>query len=157
MTEYHFNAGLARRYGVNGAIFLHAMAFWIRKNKSSGRNFHNGRTWTYNTLEALAAQFPFWSRRQVERIVSKLKQDGALLTGNFNKNRTDRTVWYALADSVLEVYGLTGQNGEVHGTGWGKPYHQTGKCNKETVTDQLNRPTVVPGAGLAAREEVPTW
>ena len=52
MTEYHFNAGLARRYGVNGAIFLHAMAFWIRKNKSSGRNFHNGRTWTYNTLEA---------------------------------------------------------------------------------------------------------
>ena len=27
----------------------------------------------------------------------------------FNKNRTDRTVWYALADSVLEVYGLTGR------------------------------------------------
>lgn len=161
MTEYHFNAELAQHHGVNGAIFLHAMAFWIAKNQANGRHFHEGRTWTYNTLEALAKLFPFWTRRQVERIVAKLKEDGVLLTGNFSQDKTDRTVWYALADNVLEVYGLLAPsispNSEMHFTESGQPFHQTGKCNKETVTDQLNRPTVVPGAGLAAREEVPTW
>lgn len=149
MTEYHFNAELAQRYGVNGAIFLHAMAFWIAKNQANGRHFHEGRTWTYNTLEALAKLFPFWTRRQVERIVAKLKEDGVLLTGNFSQDKTDRTVWYALADSVLEVYGLLAPSispdGEMHFTKPGEPFPDSVKCNKETVTDQLNNiPPIVP-------------
>ena len=106
MTEYHFNVELAQRHGVNGAIFLHAMAFWVAKNQANGRHFHKGRTWTYNSLEALTKLFPFWTRRQLERIIAKLKEEGALLTGNFSEDKTDRTVWYALPDPVLEVYGL---------------------------------------------------
>lgn len=148
MTEYHFNAELAQRHGVNGAIFLHAMAFWVAKNQANGRHFHEGRTWTYNTLDALAKLFPFWTRRQVERIVAKLKEDGVLLTGNFSPDKTDRTVWYALADSVLEVYGLLAlsisPNSEMHFTESGQPFHQMGKCNKETVTDQLYYPPLPP-------------
>ena len=187
MTEYHFNAELAQRHGVNGAIFLHAMSFWIAKNQANGRHFHEGRTWTYNTLEALAKLFPFWTRRQVERIVAKLKEDGVLLTGNFSQDKTDRTVWYALADSVLEVYGLLAvpispegdmeppepevpkapisPSGEMHFTESGQPFHQTGKCNKETVTDQLdNIPPIVPQGDKPVRKKrqrspksEPTW
>ena len=187
MTEYHFNAELAQQHGVNGAIFLHAMAFWIAKNQANGRHFHEGRTWTYNTLEALAKLFPFWTRRQVERIVAKLKEDGVLLTGNFSQDKTDRTVWYALADSVLEVYGLLAvpispegdmeppepevpeapisPSGEMHFTESGQPFHQTGKCNKETVTDQLdNIPPIVPQGDKPVRKKrqrrpksEPTW
>ena len=172
MTEYHFNAELAQRHGVNGAIFLHAMAFWIAKNQANGRHFHEGRTWTYNTLEALAKLFPFWTRRQVERIVAKLKEDGVLLTGNFSQDKTDRTVWYALADSVLEVYGLLASpispDGEMHFTKPGEPFPDSVKCNKETVTDQLNNiPPIVPQGGQPekpkepkrkrAPRSVPTW
>lgn len=94
--EFHFNAELAQKYGVDGAIFLHCMAFWVAKNRANGRHFHEGRYWTYNTLEALAKMFPFWTRRQIERIVGKLKDDGALLVGDFNEDKTDRTRWYAL-------------------------------------------------------------
>lgn len=165
MTEYHFNAELAQRHGVNGAIFLHAMAFWIAKNQANGRHFHEGRTWTYNTLEALAKLFPFWTRRQVERIVAKLKEDGVLLTGNFSQDKTDRTVWYALADSVLEVYGLLAPSispdGEMHFTKPGEPFPDSVKCNKETVTDQLNNiPPIVPQGGQAKKKKaksVPKW
>lgn len=165
MTEYHFNAELAQHHGVNGAIFLHAMAFWIAKNQANGRHFHEGRTWTYNTLEALAKLFPFWTRRQVERIVAKLKEDGVLLTGNFSQDKTDRTVWYALADSVLEVYGLLAPtispNSEMHFTESGQSFHQTEKCNKETVTDQLdNIPPKVPQGGQAKMKKaksIPVW
>lgn len=149
MTEYHFNADLARKYGVDGAIFLHAMAFWVGKNQANGRHFHQGRTWTYNTQEALTKLFPFWSRRQIERITGKLREQGALLSGRFGADKTDRTLWYTLSDDVLETYGLLpspiAPNGEMHGTEPGQPYHQTVQCNKETVTDQLNNiPPIVP-------------
>lgn len=157
MTEYHFNAELAQRHGVNGAIFLHAMAFWIAKNQANGRHFHEGRTWTYNTLEALAKLFPFWTRRQVERITAKLREEGALLTGNFSEDRTNRTVWYALPDSVLEVYGLLASpispDGEMHFTKPGEPFPDSVKCNKETVTDQLNNTPLPPKGGREAAQE----
>ena len=150
MTEFHFKAELAQRYGVDGAIFLHAMAFWVAKNQANGKHFHDGRTWTYNTLEALAKLFPFWSRRQLERIIAKLKEQEALLTGNYSEDKTDRTVWYALADSVLEVYELLlpiSPNGEMHFTERGNRFHETVKCNKDTVTDQLYIPPIVPQGG----------
>ncbi|WP_297213636.1 hypothetical protein [uncultured Flavonifractor sp.] len=159
--RYYFDAGLAVRHGVNGAVFLHAIAFWVAKNRAGGRHFHQGRTWTYNTLAALTAYFPFWSRRQVERIIAKLKSQGALLTGNFNPNKTDRTVWYTLGDSVLEVYGLpapeTSPNGDDRPPKPGEPVPRLENCIKETVTDQLERPASRAPAGLEAREEVPTW
>lgn len=56
--EFHFNAELAKQYGVDGAIFLHCMAFWVAKNRANGRHYHEGRYWTYNTLEALSKLFP---------------------------------------------------------------------------------------------------
>ena len=103
MTEFHFNAELAEKYGVDGAVLLHSMAFWIAKNRANRRHFHEGRYWTYNTLKALSELFPFWSARQLERILRNLKEAGALLTGNFSEDRTDRTVWYALSDEILAV------------------------------------------------------
>ena len=41
--EFHFNAELAKQYGVDGAIFLHCMAFWVAKNRANGRHYHEGR------------------------------------------------------------------------------------------------------------------
>ena len=169
MVEYHFRAELAAEYGVDGAIFLHCMAFWTAKNRANGRHFHEGRYWTYNTMKALTELFPFWSRRQIERIVAGLKEAGALLTGNFSEDKTDRTLWYALGDKVLEAYGegvppispngemdlpepcTPGEgappispNGEMDFTEPCTPFPQTGKCIKGTVTYQLNTPYSPP-------------
>ena len=133
------------------------MAFWVAKNRANGRHYHEGRYWTYNTLEALSKLFPFWSRRQLERIINGLKEAGALLAGNFSEDRTDRTRWYALADCILEVYGESeppiSRNGEMHFTGRGQPFHETVKCNKETVTYQIDPPKPQKGAG----GEVQSW
>ena len=81
--------------------------------------------------------------------MARLKENGVLLTGNFSQDKTDRTVWYALADGVLEVYGLLASpispDGEMHFTKPGEPFPDSVKCNKETVTDQLNNiPPIVP-------------
>ena len=163
MIEYHFRAELAAEYGVDGAIFLHCMAFWIAKNRANGRHLHEGRYWTYNTRKALAEVFPFWSRRQIERIVAGLKEAGALLTGNFSEDKTDRTLWYALGDKVLEAYGEgappISPKGEMDLTEPCAPVPQTVKCNKETVTYQLNTPygppEEKPRRRKAGRAEIP--
>lgn len=156
MIEFHFNAELAKQYGVDGAIFLHCMAFWVAKNRANGRHYHEGRYWTYNTLEALSKLFPFWSRRQLERIINGLKEAGALLAGNFSEDRTDRTRWYALADCILEVYGESeppiSRNGEMHFTDRGQPFHETVKCNKEPVTYQIDPPKPPKGGRRGSAE-----
>ena len=156
MQEYHFNAALAQRYGVDGAVFLHAMAFWVAKNRANGRHFHEGRYWTYNTRKALAELFPFWTQRQLERIVNNLRDAGAVLVGNFSEDKADRTLWYALSNDVLEAYGERADpispNGEMHFTDPCDPFHQTVKCNKETVTDQLYIPPISPDGGQGRKE-----
>ncbi|MEQ2444586.1 hypothetical protein WMO64_14055 [Pseudoflavonifractor sp. CLA-AP-H29] len=166
MQEYHFNAALAQRYGVDGAVFLHAMAFWVAKNKANGRHFHEGRYWTYNTRKALAELFPFWTQRQLERIVNNLRDAGAVLVGNFSEDKADRTLWYALSNDVLEAYGESADpispNGEMHFTDPCDPFHQTGKCNKETVTNQLYIPPISPKGGQGGKKKrspksVPQW
>ena len=128
MMEFHFNAELAKQYGVDGAIFLHCMAFWVAKNRANGRHYHEGRYWPYHTLEA----------------------------GNFSEDRTDRTRWYALADCILEVYGESeppiSRNGEMHFTGRGQPFHETVKCNKETVTYQIDPPKPPKGGRRGSAE-----
>lgn len=160
VVEYHFNAELAGRYGVDGAIFLHSMNFWVTKNRANGRHFHEGRYWTYNTLKALAELFPFWSSRQLERIIGKLKEEGALLTGNFSEDKTDRTLWYALSDTVLAAYGEAvssiSPNGEMDFTERGQPCHGSVKCNKDTDTYQIDTPYIPPTKKRRERKpEVP--
>lgn len=159
MVEYHFNAELAARYGVDGAILLHSMAFWISKNRANGRHLHEGRYWTYNTLEALTKLFPFWTRRQLERIINKLREQGALLVGSFSEDKTDRTRWYSLSDDVLAAYGESAPpispNREMHFTEPGQPYHETVKSNKGTVTYQLDTTPHSPPRKKGGDKELP--
>ena len=105
MRELSFNIEAARRYGVDGAILLQGMAAWISKNRANERHFHDGRWWTYNSKAALARLFPFWTEKQLRRIVKALNEEGALLLGNYSDGSFHNTTWYALSDDVLELLG----------------------------------------------------
>lgn len=102
--DYSFNGEIARLYGVDEAVFIHNLYWWIAKNEANGRHYHDGRSWTYNSMKAFTELFPFWTEKQVRRIIGKLEGCGALLVGNFNPLPFDRTQWYALSDEVNEVY-----------------------------------------------------
>lgn len=47
--------------------------------------------------------FPWWSKRQIERIVKKLKDAGVVLTANYNRDSHDRTLFYSLDESKLPI------------------------------------------------------
>lgn len=104
VRDLAFNVTLAKRHGVNGAVMLHHLAFWVYRNKCNDRNFHDDEYWTYNSQRAYADLFPMWNIPQIKRILAKLENEGAIRVGNFNKAKFDRTNWYTITDEVWKVY-----------------------------------------------------
>ena len=100
---YLFDAEIAALYGVDEAIMIYNLSYWIRKNQANKKHFYEGRYWTYNTAEAFAKLFPFWSAGQIRRILNSLEKKDVIVTGNFNPSAYDRTTWYAFSDSFLKL------------------------------------------------------
>lgn len=93
-----FKSEIAKKYGVDEAIMIGNLAHWIEKNEANGRNFYDGRYWTYNSIDAFTKLFPFWTPRQIRRILKSLEDQNVIITGNYNQSTYDRTTWYAFAD-----------------------------------------------------------
>ena len=121
--DYSFNGEIARIYGVDEAVFIHNLYWWIAKNEANGRHYHDGRSWTYNSMRALSELFPFWTEKQIRRIIQKLEANGALHVGNYNQYPYDRTQWYALDESVLSVY----RNGQIDLPKWANDIRPNGQ------------------------------
>jgi len=97
---YHFEEDEAFEFGDREAILIYNFRFWIRKNKANGKHFYDGRTWTYNKVEAFGKLFRFWTIDQVRRLLDSLVKQNVLLKGNYNQNPHDRTCWYAFTDEA---------------------------------------------------------
>lgn len=93
-------------YSLDVAVFLDTIAYWLKTNAGNKqpRNFHEGRYWTYNTLDALHLMFPGWSKDTIRGIIRKCVKYDLLLVSNFNKKKYDRTCWYSLSDKGLQYY-----------------------------------------------------
>ena len=92
---------LACAIGVNEAIFLQQLHYWLKINGKAKRNKKDGEYWMYNSLEGWREQFPFWSVKTIQRIISKLKSQKLIVTGNYNKLSLDRTIWYRIDYKML--------------------------------------------------------
>jgi hypothetical protein len=101
---YSFSVEHAKKYGQEEAVLLQNFIFWIRQNKANMTNQRDGRTWTYNSIPAFAKLFPFWTEKQIRRILDSLIRQKVLLRGDYNRLTYDKTSWYSLVDeSLLEL------------------------------------------------------
>lgn len=73
----------------------------IRINKKNKRNFIDDRTWSYQTVEDIQKQLPYFSVSQIRRFIAKLVKMKILKKGNFNKKSNDHTTWYSLENEEL--------------------------------------------------------
>lgn len=94
--EHSFDIDIAKRYGVQAAVILKNILFWIEKNKANEVNYYDGYYWTYNSKKAFTELFPYMTARQIDYALQKLIDDGLIITGNYNKVAYDRTLWYAI-------------------------------------------------------------
>lgn len=99
--NHTFDINIAKKFGVDCAIVLENLHFWINKNKSNRKHFYEDRYWTYNTAKAFEELFPYWSESQIRRILKKLEDYNLIYVGNFNKVSYDQTKWYSLNDSLI--------------------------------------------------------
>jgi hypothetical protein len=103
--NHSFNIHIAKKYGLEEAIMIGNFQHWITKNIANERHLYEGRTWTYNSVKAYAVLYPYWTEKQVRRILDSLVSKGVLLKGSFNKNPYLRTAWYSFVDESLFLYG----------------------------------------------------
>lgn len=96
--EIHFSQEDAIKYGVENAIILYNLKFWIIKNKANGVNFFDNHYWTYNSGSAFAKLFPFWNDQKIRRHLRELEELGVIKSANHNKNKMDKTKWYCVVD-----------------------------------------------------------
>ena len=101
--EHSFDINIATRYGVQAAVLLNNIRFWIEKNKANNTNYFEGTYWTYNSKQAFSNLFPYMTARQIDYALKKLIDDGIIKTGNFNKVAYDRTLWYAITEKGYSI------------------------------------------------------
>ena len=100
---HFFSDEVALEAGINGAIMLNHLHYWVKKNADNEMNYHDGYFWTYNSIAAYKKQFPFWSEKTIYRILRELEVNGYVKTGNYNQSAYDRTKWYALTEKSLKL------------------------------------------------------
>lgn len=101
--QHSFDVELAKEYGILEAILIQNIYFWIEKNKANNKHFYDGRYWTYNSRKAFSEMFPYASEKQIRRALEKLESLNILITGNYNKQWSDRTLWYSFSDVGLSI------------------------------------------------------
>lgn len=94
---------LAKAIGLNEAIVLNQLHYWIEKNRRANHNFHDGKYWVYNSYEDWQNNdFEYWSIDTIKRTFTKLEKMGLVISGNYNKLPMDRTKWYTIDYENLE-------------------------------------------------------
>ena len=114
---YHFfDVEVAKEYGVDAAIVIANFQYWISYNAANRINYRDGQYWTFNSYKSLSNLFPYFSEKQIRRIMGELVDGGVLKVGNFNEKNYDNTRWYSFIDpdKWLKIYEF-------------KPPAQTGK------------------------------
>ena len=100
-----FDRTLARAIGDRHATMLQRIHYWVEINrKNANKNaFKCGHYWTYKSLEKWHAEdFDYLSLSTVRRTFEDLIKAGYLITGEYNKLRSDRTKWYRVNKEKIE-------------------------------------------------------
>ncbi len=96
--SHAFDSGYAKAYGVEEAIVIRNLQYFITANANRGLNFHEGKYWTYDRLEDFVNHFPYWTPKIVRRILASLVKQNVIIKGDFNIYWSNRTTWYAFND-----------------------------------------------------------
>lgn len=104
IKHYYFSLNIAKDLGVEEAIMLHNIYFWVKLNRDQNINFHNERYWTYNSAREFSELFPFWSEGQIRRILKNLKSKDYIDVDCFNRAGYDKTRWYTVTRKTLETH-----------------------------------------------------
>lgn len=83
--------------GLNKAIFLNQLNYWIELNEKTGINFQDGYYWSYSSYpKMIERDFPYWSVDTLKRAVTSLEKYGIVISANYNSMKMDKKKWYRI-------------------------------------------------------------
>ncbi len=102
---------LAEALGVNAAILLQQINYWIKhaERKGEAEKFKAGKWWTYNTYSDWQEQMPWLTESGIRKLVQKLKDEGLIATVKYSKQGRDHTLWYTINYEAVEDLRTKGQ------------------------------------------------
>jgi hypothetical protein len=132
--EHHFDVATAIKYGVEKAVILYNLRWWIKKNLANKKNVkkldEKKYVWTYNSARAFATLFPYMKAKSIGRWLRELEEDKVIIVGNFNRRSGDNTKWFTMPEfEIVEEIG-----GEQNDT----PLSQNGQAmseNEQAIPD----------------------
>lgn len=95
---YNFSTNDAVNHGIDAAIILHNMRYWLDYARAHGEHEYDGYYWMYAKASKMQTVFPFWTANKIQKTLKKLEDSGVIISGSFNSSAWDRTKWYTLPE-----------------------------------------------------------
>ena len=93
---------LAVAIGLDEAIALQQLHYWLNNPKSEGRVDENGIKWVYNTYaEWKEKDFPFWSEDKIQRVFLDLEKIGLVISAKLDAHKRDMRKFYRIDYNAL--------------------------------------------------------
>ena len=138
--------GLAVAVGLNEAIILQQIYYWLEINRKHNREGIDVVQWTYNTYAQWQEQFPWWSERTIRRAIRNLETLNVLISEPRTQNSYDHTKKYTINHNALDnLYGTnnsdsSGQNDQTDADKMTRGIGQNGLINiTETTTENTTK------------------
>ena len=132
--NHMFDVAVAKEVGIVAAILFQNLGFWCLHNKVNGTHFYDGHYWTYNTINAYCALFPYMTEKTIRNGLQKLVDADLIITGNYNQDKRDRTTWYALTEKG-DCFFL---NGKLEFPKWANADSQKGEALPYITPTDIN-------------------
>ncbi|RDU51724.1 hypothetical protein CQA49_08145 [Helicobacter sp. MIT 00-7814] len=104
MQTHSFNIKVAQAVGIEKAILLQYIEFWIEKNKANEVAFYDGKYWVYHTAKAFAVIFPYLNEVKISRLLRELEKEGFLFSAkNLDGRKNIQMKWYFLTEKYYHL------------------------------------------------------
>jgi phytoene dehydrogenase-like protein len=88
---------LAVAIGLDEAIVVQQLHYWLTNPKNEGRVDEEGNKWVYNTYDDWKEDnFPFWSADKIQRIFLDLEKTGIVIARQLDAKKRDMRKFYRL-------------------------------------------------------------
>jgi hypothetical protein len=95
---------LAKLIGLNEAIILQQLHYWVENKNSAGEIDDDGNKWIYNSYpEWKKDNFPFWSVSTIKRAFLNLEKGKLVISAQLKANQRDMTKYYRINYELLDT------------------------------------------------------
>ena len=136
IKTHHFQVDDAVLYGVEKAVLLNNLKYWLDHAKANGKKAIDGYYWTFNSAASFAELIPYISSSKIGRLMRELEADGIIIVGNHNRAGYDRTKWYTMPEYALQAASpVIVQNTTIHCPELNNPLSQSEQPIPDINTD----------------------